>query len=225
MNSALLPVPNSPYVVLKDDACLGKWAMQSGSIIGEKHIADLPEVKALKPDDVLLDIGAFYDTPLIFAPYGCAVMAYEAYADTFEALSHNCSAFPNVKPFHAAVGDGRRMATMGEKCEAGDNLGTRMVTTGDGAPSLRIDSLNLPRVDAVKMDIEGAEVMALNGMRETILRCRPRWMLIEVYDRPLLAQGFTRKDVFNFLKSVDYVWRVAIGHERDERFDLLATPK
>jgi FkbM family methyltransferase len=37
-----------------------------------------------------------------------------------------------------------------------------------------VGELALPRVDFIKMDIEGAEVKALNGARETLRRFRPR---------------------------------------------------
>ncbi len=43
---------------------------------------------------------------------------------------------------------------------------------------ITLDSLALPRVDFIKLDIEGMELEALSGAAETIDRCRPQ-MLIE----------------------------------------------
>lgn len=42
-----------------------------------------------------------------------------------------------------------------------------------------IDSFELPRVDLIKIDVEGMEVDVLNGARETIKRCKPI-MMIEI---------------------------------------------
>jgi FkbM family methyltransferase len=44
---------------------------------------------------------------------------------------------------------------------------------------LTLDSLNLPRIDLVKIDVEGMESQVLQGAKESILRCRPQ-LLTEV---------------------------------------------
>lgn len=52
-----------------------------------------------------------------------------------------------------------------------------------------VSELGLPRVDFIKMDIEGAEVKAVEGARETISRHRPR-LSLSVYhqdDHPVLV--------------------------------------
>ena len=46
----------------------------------------------------------------------------------------------------------------------------------------------LDRLDLVKIDIEGAEILALRGMRETLRRLRPRVLAIEVKD-VVMARG------------------------------------
>jgi FkbM family methyltransferase len=39
--------------------------------------------------------------------------------------------------------------------------------------AVSIDSLNLPWVDLIKLDVEGMEALALAGARQTIERCKP----------------------------------------------------
>lgn len=58
-----------------------------------------------------------------------------------------------------------------------------------------VHELNLPRVDFIKMDIEGAEPKALTGARETIAKYHPR-MAISVYhvpDHPVTVPGVIRE--------------------------------
>jgi FkbM family methyltransferase len=60
----------------------------------------------------------------------------------------------------------------------GEVVARAPVTTFDAwAERTRLD-----RLDVVKVDIEGAEILALRGMRETLRRLRPRLLAIEVKD-------------------------------------------
>lgn len=214
-------VPGTDFIVLAAETCaLTPWALANGSIIGEKAIEGLAEVKALTPGKVVIDCGAMIgDTALIFLNQGCEVHAFEAYEDAFTALKHNC---PTAHAYNVAVGDGRPAHAGGVFGEPNKNHGTRMVSPG-GEPSLRIDDLNLPRVDFGKYDVEGFEKFALEGSRETILRCKPV-LLVEIYDRMLRYHGACRQDIIDFMASVGYSWSVAIGRWEDERLDIVCKP-
>ena len=63
--------------------------------------------------------------------------------------------------------------------------------------------LALPRLDVLKLDVEGAELSALKGMRETIARLRPH--IVMELNRPMLATfGVTIDDVWQFLREFGY---------------------
>jgi len=82
-------------------------------------------------------------------------------------------------------------------------------------PLTRIDELvrdlRLPRVDFIKMDIEGAEQRALDGARETIGRYTPR-MAICVYHRP--------DDLQEVPKRVPWFYGRLPGHCEDHRTSI-----
>lgn len=221
MNDALIQVPGTNFVVLKNDTALSAWAMKSGSIVGEKYIFDLPEVKALGPGDICIDAGALVgDTCLPLLEKGCEVYAFEAYRDSYEALRINC---PTAHSFNVILGDGRPARADGIYGESNGNAGTRMVTPGVGEPTFCIDSLNLPKVTYAKIDVESFELPVLIGMRKTIDRCKP-FILVELYDSLLRMNGFNRQEIIDYIEGMGYSWRVAIGRWQDDRVDIICHP-
>jgi len=215
----LIQISSGQWVIAADDT-LTPRAQREGSIVIETEIRDLPAVRALRPGDIVLDIGGYVgDTCALFQSLGCEVWAFEPYPDAFECMRRNC---PGAHLVNAAVGDGRPVQAGGVFGNETSNYAMRMVSPG-GTPSLRIDDLNLSRVDFVKMDIEGFEPAALDGMTRTIERFKPP-MLIEVYNCLLTKHSFTRDDVLDRLRAHGYSWRV-VGDERESRCDLMCVAK
>jgi len=126
------------------------------------------------------------------------VMAFEAQERIFYALAgniclNNCL---NARAVHAAVGDRdgtlsipvpdyNRAGSFGSleltKRERNENIGQAIDYRPEALQpvrALRLDGLAFPRVDFLKIDVEGMELAVLHGARETIARCRP-YMLIE----------------------------------------------
>jgi FkbM family methyltransferase len=84
-------------------------------------------------------------------------------------------------------------------------------------PMIRLDSLGLQRVTAMKVDAEGAEAEVLKGAADTLQRCRPI-LTVEIEERH--RAGSTR-DVPAFLAELGYIGRFALNgawHGLD-RFD------
>lgn len=61
-----------------------------------------------------------------------------------------------------------------------------------------------PSVNAVKIDVEGAEVLCLRGMRKTLERQRPRLVVVETIESHLHRAGFELADIDNELESLGY---------------------
>ena len=64
--------------------------------------------------------------------------------------------------------------------------------------------------DVVKLDLEGGELYALEGMRNALARCRPRPILFVECNPPLLAAaGASAADLLAWLAVEDFrVWRI-----------------
>jgi len=70
-----------------------------------------------------------------------------------------------------------------------------------------VDSRAVPldgRLDAVKIDVEGAELHVLHGMKATIQVCRPSVIIVETIDRRLERAGSSKASLFQFLRSLRY---------------------
>ena len=63
--------------------------------------------------------------------------------------------------------------------------------------------LNLTRVDAIKVDVEGAEVYVLRGAIDTLKRFHPK-LVVEVVPEQLANLGSTRDDLTSLIKDAGY---------------------
>ena len=132
-----------------------------------------------------LDVGAcFGDTALFFA----RDVGKSGTVHTFDPMPRHCEIMREnfeMNPLladritlHAyGLSDSDRDATA---IRSGIDPGARI---GEDLPTRKLDSLNLPRVDYIKMDVEGSELAALKGGEQTILRSKPK-LAISIYHRP-----------------------------------------
>jgi FkbM family methyltransferase len=101
------------------------------------------------------------------------VIAFEPVAEFRDCLIKNVPA-SNLEIMACALGAEDTMVNM---IITAENTGHTHVDTqslGSGAiPMHRLDNLNLPKIDYIKIDCEGYENTILQGAKETILRDRP----------------------------------------------------
>lgn len=72
------------------------------------------------------------------------------------------------------------------------------------------------RVDFIKMDIEGAELFALQGAAEVLSRWRPT-MMVEINRDTCRGVGYEPEQIWEFLRPFDYlIWKVGESAEKCE---------
>jgi FkbM family methyltransferase len=184
-------------------------------------------------DDVVWDIGASVGLFTVHAAAKAArVVAFEPDPPTFKRLRENVTlnGLDSKVQFQAvALGDAR-----GQLDLASDGLDgfAPALSTGNlqrhkrsvSVPVETIDYLSshdvvLPTV--LKIDIEGAELMALRGAKE-LLRGpkKPRLLFIEVHPEFLKGFGSTAGEVTDFLTSSGY--RILATPRRADQYHLIA---
>ncbi len=148
----------------------------------EKHERKL-FCAAITAGSVVLDVGANVGIyTLLAAKRGARVFAIEADPQNVEPLRHHVhlNGFDDrVTIFHMAATDKEGAVTL---FRSHGNSGNSNLFDGIDSvlvPGNTIDSLKLPPIDVCKMDIQGAEVMALLGMDATMRRSPNMEILIE----------------------------------------------
>jgi FkbM family methyltransferase len=198
----------------------------------EPEFTDVVE-RVLGHDQVVADIGASigYFTCLMSRAVGPggSVLAFEPWPKALRYLEHNvqingfnqvqiipAAAFDEAGPAH--LGPPRYRLTMGTERPA-DAIEVR-VERFDDFPEVRTVS----RLDAIKIDIEGAELRALRGMTSTIERWQPL-LLMEVHPSFLQLYGDSLDRLYGFLDEVGYAYHAVEGRNSGEDgFHIAAAP-
>jgi FkbM family methyltransferase len=169
------------------------------------------------PGMVVFDVGAnvgFYTTLFarLVGPAG-RVHAFEPDPLNFGILRRRTARNPNVEANPTAAGDhSGRITLFCNRSNRADNrvhpsLGDETAEAVE-VPLITLDAYcaerGLDRIDAVKMDVQGAEVAALAGFRQTLLRTPPRWLLIELSPQHLLAAGSSPEALWAILDDLGF---------------------
>lgn len=211
----------------------------------EPHFADLAQL-LVRPGDNALDLGANLGTHSIFLSRLVGdgqVFAFEPQSITFSLLQTNLLANDcrNVVPYKFAVSDGDfQLLSMDPIFYDGEHInngGVRVSAfggVGDHTIARTLDTLNLPNIAFVKMDIQGSEVRALKGATRLISEHRP-YIFVEIEEHHLASLGSSSKDLIELILSFDYcIYRIRTSYpcdhicvplEKDEVFRADVLPR
>lgn len=157
----------------------------------------------------VLDVGSFLGYYALMAAHSVDhhgnVWAFEADPRNYELLVKNVATnHAMVEHRHVAVSD--RDGTLRISLTRGEQSTSHVSEAGEiEVRAVRLDSFLPPQVAprAIKIDVEGHEVSALLGMRELIVRHRPK-MFIECNGRRLASQGVTTGQLKSLILSLGY---------------------
>jgi FkbM family methyltransferase len=188
------------------------------------------------PGDVALDVGGCWGETALWLAH---VVGPEGRVHTFEPtpsnrklLAKNIELNPSIAA-RIQTWDAPLAATAGETVFIQDGLAAGATVREDAeqvagtACELRTDTVDaivqrgeLPRVDFLKVDVEGADLGVLQGAAETIRSCRPR-LALAAYHRPedlATLPGFVES------LGVPYRWYMQCSTMTDVDTVLFGTP-
>jgi FkbM family methyltransferase len=174
--------------------------------------------KILNLDSIFIDVGAnighFSLLAALQSPKG-RIIALEPVSYLFNSLRENISLnkFSNIEAINIAAGDKEENRLI--YLSGADNTGmssfqkpenysgkheTVKVVTLDSMS----DNLKLPKIDVIKIDVEGNELAALKGMKEILRRVQP-YILIELNPQTLSYFNHSIDDVLNYATELSYL--------------------
>lgn len=184
-------------MIFSDDPTIGRSLETYGEYC-------YPEVELIldyvDSDSIVLDVGANVGTHTLgIAPHVGRVVAFEADAENLELLKMNVSmqdksVAQKISITHLALSN-----RTGKTSTVFDYGKTHLSNQGgDDVWITMLDNIRgFPRIDFIKIDVEGMELCVLQGARDTITYFKPN-MLIEMQDRAMIPH------VYDFLSSLGY---------------------
>lgn len=209
-------------------------AYMGGSLFwtGLHHVNEIIYLnKILKRKDVFIDVGANQGEFSMFAASRVSegkVIAFEPVKYQLNLLKNNLklNGFRNCEIHEFGLSNENAQLPIytsnDSELHAGIHEGlSSLFPSGDVNEEQQIIDIKvfdeiitptLERFDFLKIDIEGAELYALKGMRVALEKFKPQ-ILIEMNDRTFRSAGYSLTEMFDFLSELNYKpFRIHRGH-------------
>ncbi len=173
--------------------------------------------RLLRPGDIFVDLGANIGYFSLIAAQSVGeegrVIALEPVPPTVQKLRRNLDLNPmkNITLYEFAVSD--RTGSVRIYQPHDNNIGANSVRPGDGnaphwdVPSVTLDELleGCPPVRLVKIDLEGAELLAIRGFTRHLADPTGPAVLCEVTDRFLRELGSDARQLLTLMSDLGYL--------------------
>jgi len=230
-------------MVLKSGDLISQYIINDG--VWDEHIVKVMNDVSAKRSGVAIDVGAHFGTlTLAMARRFSQVISFEPNDFSFRILEANVNlnGLSNVScRNHPLFSSKIDMSLANESLQElalpeddrkdfdpvkATNLGAYTFSAGGTGTfkhqAMRIDDLNLPAVDFIKIDVQGADGEVLLGALETIERCRP--FIAFEWETMLAANfGVSFERVQAELERRKYSLQMIKRHN-EKQFDYLAVP-
>ncbi len=178
---------------------------------------------------VVLDVGAHfgYFAKEFARLHGgsCTVYAFEPMEYTLGILKSVTKSMPNIELCERALSDSNNIVDLYIPVKKQRKIGPGLSHLGketerdyivQPVETIRLDDYieekKVPRVDFIKIDVEGAELLVLKGAASTISKYRPA-IYAEVNDEYTKRLGYGASDIFKYLEAHGYSASFVLGND------------
>jgi FkbM family methyltransferase len=181
-------------------------------------------MRSLEPGDTFVDAGAFHGWYSLAASRAVGehgrVISCEPNPEAFAVLSRNIAlnARMNIRAFNVALSNVSGRASL--YSEPGDGLASSLGRVQGWAVRTEVtvrrlddvlEGMGVDRVDLLKIDVEGAEALVLEGAVNTLLRSRPA-IILEINPRATTSVGVPVRRAADILVGLGYrLYSVSAG--------------
>lgn len=176
----------------------------------------IPLITRLQPGMYFADVGASLGVYSVLASKAVgecgAVLAFEPARRTFQLLSENIALnrLRNVRLWNIALADREDVAWLKHERDSGRNAIVATAERKRHGEQVRLECLDslleregIPRLDVLKIDVEGAEALVLRGTRRSLQKYRPV-VQFEINEQACQALGVSPWDAWNILAGLGY---------------------
>lgn len=193
--------------VINDYLLMGEYESHTTKIVEEN----------VKEGDICIDAGASvgYFTLLMARNKAKEVMAFEPTKNLYGYLLKNTknNGYNNITTRNQGLFSENKIINVNGNA-----------TGREGIEAITLDSLNIPKVDFIKMDIDGSEPEALKGMIQTIERSPNLKMVVEFYPEYIKRLGNNPQDMMDILDKYFDCERIK-GDGNEEWYNLFCVRK
>ena len=196
--------------------CFVDWSVFYYGAYEKEALKLMRDILELMDAPITLDVGANVGHHSLFASmYSKEVIAFEPYPAVAREIQEKVDVNDIQNITLCPVGLGEKDATLPFKEPDACNTGTgSFLVSGDPIPvrsltELRVvngdaylSAIRVPKVDFIKIDIEGYEVYALHGLRQTLKKFRP----VLLVEWSWLTRTTLKEESFTDLYPEDYVF-------------------
>ena len=194
------------------------WIQENIYFTGTYEEAELKYIKSsLKKGSVFIDIGANIGVHSLFASKivgkNGKVISFEPFTKNYQSFLKNIALnnISNITDNNLAVSntDGY-IDIYYDKKEANLGMASSYITEYSDAEKVKAVALDsyfeahpIDKIDFIKIDIEGGEYKALQGMKKILKKYSPK-LLIEILDESESNQPKNKENCVEFLKNIGY---------------------